>query len=334
MSPGTIALAGAALLVAGGAAMPEAAARHIGISNADRFVLCAAQALGKPVLIDSVLAQTTELDGMPCPVNRTAFDRSLAARNILAKDGGEGWLLVPSRFFEWPPPGTLGTPLVSWTDVRVVFETKPNPAMKSRELTAAERSEIRRVVLTAGRTAPVSSRVDSDPQGRATIPYTILIGIVATTERPMSEAVVVIAGLENYHQRMAFGHLTAGHFTLEWDSPVFNGRHLLFDLSDLDGDGSPEILLDAEEGVKLPLRSLVAFSQSGQELTRQEPCDRGATAEYRAGATCPLFGSTIQIVEAAGRRAKDIVAIRDDDPVFSGRRVYRLINGRYRERRR
>ena len=179
----------------------------------------------------------------------------------------------------------------------------------------------------------MARREPDPPDLLATIRYAIVVDVVPLGGKPATESVVAVLGVENELRRIAFGRLTNGRFECQWDSPIIGGRDLEVGYSDLDGDGWKEIIVSSEEGMKLPWRSFVAFSHTGQELTRESVCDSGATRGYSDGAAaCPLMGRSFEIRAVKGSRAKEIIStgsVEDDEARFE--HTYRFVKGRYVE---
>jgi len=289
------------------------------LTRGDEFRICAAGVLGKPILTDMVLRSTTLL----CPVSKEKMLQGLEQHGIYNFELDDLYYWAPAGKFT--PHSRFG-PQAQWEylSVDVRFETVAD----SRLLSDAERQIIGRAILGVTRLSPVPTPYLPGKDGEtAELQYKIFLsGHHLGKKGP--ESIIAISGLEDGWARIVYGEIEAGKYHPLWESPLFESVRLKIGYSDVDGDGTEEILISSRSGSRLETMLLTVFDKNGHELTRQaDDCEMFYLLQPDE-ATCPIGGLGVELIDAGNGR-KNILA-RGSAASGTVDVVYELKNGVYR----
>ncbi len=300
---------------------------HSGVSNTDKFLLCARSTLEKPVI------QAWEKLNLPpeCPETKDLLFQVLRERGITAFEDDRCVFLVRSDLTVPDPASPLNQLWFRWKRVRLVpTVTNWDSIPGSRNLTAVEQEEVGSAVFNQARSVPLVVSYDPGPDGESVeVPYDLILDVHRLTPSG-NESVIAILGQRNSAGRLVYGELEDGAYKPLWDSPLFSTRGLQIGYEDVDGDGTKEILVTSDYGMRRSMLMLTIFGVAGEELTRQAPCEFDVPAD-EVGVVCPITADEINLEPSDGR--KDIIVKgRIEDvagPLPYSTYRYRLVNGRY-----
>lgn len=224
-----------------------------------------------------------------------------------------------------------------WKRLSIVPKAQNWRAMPgSRGLSDEEREAISNVILREARTVPLVTPMAPGRDGE-TATIEVMLWLDSHRLAPGSaESVVGILGESGGAGRLIYGEMREGKYEILWDSPLFSTGFLGLSYQDMDGDGTEEIVVGADEvmgGGPNKMGQLSVWDRKGREITRQEPCEISLLSGYtKEGAACPIQGTWMEIDPREGGKSDILVRGRpgwyedvDSQKVFR----YRLLNGRY-----
>lgn len=295
---------------------------HLGMSDADRFTLCAQGVFGKPVVVNNQLAQ---LGHIPCPASREQIVQ------VSESEQYRHWLFENERWVAFMWTSQIDHPQ-PWFRRRLDVKETVNQLKEygdvpgSRWFTADEVKQIQDAVRRQVRTTP------NGVIREGFLTYTAEIGVrlLLDCHRLRKDRESIVGAWDS---RLIYGEKTAKGFELLWDSPVLPFERATIEYNDMDGDGVEEILVYSKFGRYDAGRfnvALTIFNTKGQELSRQDddcliPAGSDATEE---GAGCPIVGLDATFERQPDGR-KDIVLQRGAGEGEVKIERYRLIGGRY-----
>ena len=312
---------------------------HVGLTNPDRFMLCAQEVFGKPVLREAEpLGRAVE--SVSCPASKDEIRKGLEGHQESVLDVRlfelKDWVFLEPEYRLKPEP-----PYGRWKKLEIVPEVRNWAGIPdSRALTPEELAEASRIVFEKARVSPLlAAIVEPGADGEtATVKVPLVFDAHRLASHSVTESVVAISkATENGGTgRLIYGEIREGKYVPLWDSPLFGALNLQLGYVDLDGDGIKEILLFSDGG-RYPgeLEALTAFDTRGHEVTRQGGhCWIQGFAEIdQHEIVCPLMGEGFEMkTEDKGRTAIFSMAKNPDNedgpPVP---RAYRLVDGFYRD---
>jgi hypothetical protein len=203
--------------------------KHYGMTNEDRFFLCARQLLGKPVLFNNATEQYASL---PCPADAESLRQALQQAGLSLFEDSHFFYLIASGYFK--PVG------LTWKHLSISLQARSNfRAPGCRPLTSDEIAQISEAIFRDARMVPVSYLQLSLPQpgsDTATMSLSLIMG--ACHLKPDVES--VFATLQ--FSRLIYGEMRNHSFEILWDSPLLGGQ-LVTDLMDVNGDGVREMIV-------------------------------------------------------------------------------------------
>ncbi|HEY6349631.1 MAG TPA: hypothetical protein VI636_09500 [Candidatus Angelobacter sp.] len=301
------------------------AATHYNISETDKLTECARSILHKPVLWWRGLWKVASQVGCP-PDSKQLFARLRSTQVKVFEDNDWVYLFDAEAFPPWQPD-VPEVKKIHWRSISTRVRTY-NDVSSPVKLTEAELSQIQTEVIRSARTFWVEV-----PYAAAGVQSVVLpVEIRAVTARSRSGVRFTVAlyygGDQSESSRLVYGEWREEKYFVKWDSPLVPSFHASLSLKDMDADGRDEIVIESgtAEGMhSYPL--LVAFSQDGKELTRQET-DCNDYGDGPEGGACPIHGLSIEIVATPGIGDDLDILVRTD--TRKSRLVrYHLIHGHY-----
>lgn len=322
----TVRIVACALAVAlGPSASAQPPIRHVTESLQDRFLVCASQILGQPVVPD---AFAPRLPLIPCPQSKNDLLTALRVRGLRLFPGTSAAFLTSESQFKGPS----FLPPYEWTGVDIAFDVEVwGDFPDSRAPNDSERSDIVTEVLRYARPVPQTAPTWGDAAGVCHLKARLIIDIHRFSSSSPDASFVAVLGVKSGNTRLIYGERLDSHYRALWDSPVFSALHLEPAYADLDGDGADEILLWSGIADRYWSSQFVAFTRQGVELTRQDECSIDPLDGYDAtGGACPISGQRIVIAPASkGPRELLVTSLDNDDRSNPDR--YVLVDGHYRK---
>lgn len=310
---------GAAFLVS--QAHQEPAIQRYGLTPGDKFRICSAGILGKPILTDLNLRNTI----LDCPVAKDEMLRRLDKKGIYNFELDDLYYWVPaSRFTASSPSGQQ----VQWEELTEEIKFKNWGTIPgSRMLSEKERESIGKSILNQTRLAPIPMPYQAGKDGKtAELQYTFFMDAHHLSPHA-PESVIVVSGLENGWARLIYGEMEKGAYHVVWESPLFSSVELKIGYTDVDADGTAEILIATTSGPRLENRVLSIFDKNGHELTRQlDDCEMIHLLQPNE-ATCPIVGTSIELVN--GRNGRKNILSRGSQEQGTADVTYQLQKGTY-----
>jgi Tfp pilus assembly protein PilF len=288
-----------------GAVTPACAQiKHFEITADERFLLCAREVLGKPVLeIMSVSA--------PCPDTSENLKKSLQKQGVSIFEQSDFIYLWPSTDFS-PKSG------MKWRHVSIDLDPRDDFAATPgcRKLTSDEMDDITDRVLQEVRMVSVDVTYLHPEPGTDTVSAPLIVSMGACHFKPNTESIVGQLVGEGGNHRLFFGEIKDGKPVVLWDSPPVDGW--IERLQDMDGDGIPEILVTNRSG-RQNAECLTVYDINGSDLTRHADAD---------GAGC-VIGLENEFEKRPDGKM-DILAWSPNEASTEGHPYrYTLVNGHY-----
>jgi hypothetical protein len=345
-----------AALVAGVAALavpgPDQPTR-IGLSRFDEQLACMSSVLGKPVMtgFEARTGVGRALSTLQCrrSMKPERLREDVRSLKLSMLDAGDWYVLIESSRFE-PDSSMNVLGGYRWKQLLIRERFDPawsngDPSPPSRKLTPAEMVSVGRQMLRAMRPVSVSLSRElvqeemypefavASPDGVTTIREVFLALDVQRLDAADPEKVIGLlrTAAHGFQGRLGVGEIRGDRLHLLWDSPVLSALYQRSGYDDMDGDGTREILLLADDpNRQVPYKKyLTVFDEHGNELTRQEECwPAEALWDTREGSACPLVGLTFELVPARSGRGKDVVVV-DDAILETPECRYELKDGHY-----
>jgi hypothetical protein len=277
-------------------AVPQACAQvnHIRITDDERFLLCASQVLGKPVLGYSL----GHISNVSCPDTPQDLHKSLQQNGVSIFEQSD--FIYLARSAKQQVPISL--------DPRDDFASKPG----CRQLTKDEINEISNLVLAEVRLVDLS--IPYAPPGTDKVTANLIVSMGACHLRPGVESIV--GQVASAGHRLFYGEFKDGKAKILWDSPPAVGW--IEGLQDMDGDGIPEILVSERSG-RQNAECFSVYDLNGNDLTEHADPD---------GAGC-IIGLETELEKRPDGKV-DILADSPNEESAEGHPDrYTLVNGRY-----
>jgi hypothetical protein len=239
---------------------------HVSFSPLDQWSSCVYGLTHKRLL----LAEFNPSTNLTCPATQAELAQQLDGKGVLVP--GKEWDLIVGRSTNpLDPPVTLKTTTVE-------LKVKPwEPIEGSRQASPVELEQFSRAALgvirpSLGIARPVANKTESgESQSGARVTLELLFDVRRLSHDGPESIIGVLrqetGGIED--GRLIYGEIRNGKPVFLWDSPRFTTRLLNLKYRDLNHDGTEEILLMGFRPSNGTIGELVAFSSTGQELTRQ-----------------------------------------------------------------
>jgi len=299
--------------------------RHVGLTAADRALLCARASFHRPVVTGPLgpwllpagsPSPSAAVEHVPCSASADEVRKALREQGVGVLEGRDVVYLVdPTETDSHRAGGPDGrTDLALKTEVRGFSQAIAG----SRQLAEKDLAAIAGECLRDARPAPL--RLPAREGSAGAVEVGQLLVLDAHRLSRSSESVIGLLGEALGEKRLIYGEIHGGRYRALWDAPILQGGILGLSYEDVDGDGSLEMCFTGDLAGQRSYRTLAIFDRSGNELTRQESC---ALAMGGYSTTCPIVGSAWRFEAAPGGK-RDILVERE-----GGTDRYRLAEGRY-----
>jgi hypothetical protein len=292
--------------------------RHTSKAETDRFLLCARSTFQKPVYM-TVVGPWFDA-AIKCSSDRSEVLHELENRKIAVFENESAILLVPPRIRSD----------IKWQkfDVKLHVMIFDNPIPPgSRALSKEEQDQIAKVILEQALVPPLVPGFAHIAGDNGEMNVALILD--AHPLSPKTESVVAVYGPARGLMRLVYGELAHGVYRMLWDAPLLGGPDLALSYEDVDGDGTPEIVLRwTEAGGNVLYDALTVFNIRGAELTRQQECDPSLPYAEAAQFACAIRGASIHF-EKTGSGKYDILDVPNFETNPQDADRYTLVNGHY-----
>src|SRR6266853_12408 len=318
----------------------EGQVQHFGMTPEQEFLLCAQQVLGKTVLWNRIFytgeVGASSLPRVPCPASREEFIRRLQenAGILTLEDDGFAYLVVHGV----PTTGLGSSPIYDGGTPPFRVDLDVSKGERSvRQLSEQELQTISKKILGKTRGVEVLWDIQDPPCiGRIEVQLNIeahwlskqgpesIISFLRVSDCP-GERLDHPPRYISDMTRLIYGEIKNGKYEMLWDSPLLFAPPSWISYRDLNGDGTPEILIwPSKLDYDFPEDSarfgyavgVVAFDVKGKEITRQTDCKNFYYLPDNAA--CPIVATKTRLVPSRNGAQMEILATGWADDSVSG----------------